>query len=920
MWKKITIPALCLIALVLTLSSCEQEVLEPGQMVTGEYALDDGSGLSAMYLSFEAGKLSVFTLKNQKPVTLAENKYWNCLSDYFVKQGEYYYSIQSGVLVSSYQKVPITLTGDKLLFGDQTFTRIDGFEKEPYSTIEAILSLTVPYVSGEASVPVSVTNPIPAGTFTAVSNNNWISNIKVMDGTLQFSFSEVKEDRDGTIQLSYTNASDQIIHVYQRPSTFIILPLESNSVDYTGQSSSFAYSVLGPIAGSSLSVTCDASWVKNISVSASSVDFFVDENPGKTTRQAQFTLSYPGAHDKTYFLTQDWATTRIVPSPGSCTCDYKGGSFSFGVSIENPRAGVVVTATSNSNWITDIVQAENKVTFKVAENNTGGSRTGKIILTYGDFASLEFPVMQTYSESSLVLSPGSATMDYKGVGGSFTFEVRNPREGISCTATSQTSWITNVSINGNTVTYYVSENNSGATRSGSVKLSYGSFATAVFNVTQTWSGASFVLSPASATTDYKGGSGSFTFEVKNPRDGVSNSASSQVNWISDVSISGSRVSYKVAQNNSASGRKGTIILYHSTYAKTEFVLTQSGQPVTSLSLNKTSLTLDVGASETLTATIVPSDAKVVWSSGNNSVATVVNGKVSGVAPGQTTIYAKSEDGSKTATCAVTVKAINVPVTGVSLSSTSLNIYRYDIATLTATVYPSNATNKAVSWSSNKSDIVYVDSNGKITGLAEGSATITVKTADGGFSAQCYVTVKDDGHQAVDLGLSVKWATTNYGTTSTTATGGYYMWGDPKGTAAAPDYTAPNVNFISGTSYDIVRKNWGGSWRIPSRSELSELFTKCSWKQTTVNGVSVFRVTGPNGNSIIVPFTGLGYPANGPAGAKQYISTDRAYMMSGNSYSDSYGRFVYVYYYSKDGKYNWESYNADYVYITIRPVR
>ena len=343
-------------------------------------------------------------------------------------------------------------------------------------------------------------------------------------------------------------------------------------------------------------------------------------------------------------------------------------------------------------------------------------------------------------------------------------------------------------------------------------------------------------------------------------------------------------------------------------------------PVSGVTLNKTSLTLDKGATFVLAAQIYPEDAtnkQVTWSSSNTGVATVADGTVVAVGGGVAEIKVRTQDGGIEAKCTVTVQ---VPVTGISLNTTSVSIYRYDEQTLQATVYPSDATNKVVSWSSNKSNIVSVDSNGKITGVAGGSATITVKTADGGFSAQCYVTVTDDGHQAVDLGLSVKWATTNFGTTSTTATGGYYLWGDPTGTATASSYSAPNVNSISGTGYDIVRKNWGGSWRIPSRTELGELYTKCTWKMETVSGVLVYRVTGPNGNSILVPFTGLGYPASGPAGTKQYISMDRAYLMSGNSYLDEYGRFAYVYYFDQDGRYNWESYNVDFIYITIRPVR
>lgn len=81
-------------------------------------------------------------------------------------------------------------------------------------------------------------------------------------------------------------------------------------------------------------------------------------------------------------------------------------------------------------------------------------------------------------------------------------------------------------------------------------------------------------------------------------------------------------------------------------------------PVQSVTLNSTSMEIEVGQSQTLTATISPSDAenqKIIWSSSNSSVATVADGVVTGVSAGNATITAKSDDGGKTATCEVEIK-------------------------------------------------------------------------------------------------------------------------------------------------------------------------------------------------------------------------------------------------------------------------
>lgn len=166
-------------------------------------------------------------------------------------------------------------------------------------------------------------------------------------------------------------------------------------------------------------------------------------------------------------------------------------------------------------------------------------------------------------------------------------------------------------------------------------------------------------------------------------------------------------------------------------------------PVQSVSLDKTSLELTEGGTGTLIATVEPSNAtnkNVTWESSNKSVATVdANGLVTAVSAGTATITVTTEDSNKTATCAVTVAAATVPVTGVTLNKTSTSLYVGDTETLTATVEPSDATNKTVTWTSSNPSVATVE-NGVVTAVGAGTATITVTTVDGGFTADCTVTV------------------------------------------------------------------------------------------------------------------------------------------------------------------------------------
>ena len=84
----------------------------------------------------------------------------------------------------------------------------------------------------------------------------------------------------------------------------------------------------------------------------------------------------------------------------------------------------------------------------------------------------------------------------------------------------------------------------------------------------------------------------------------------------------------------------------------------------------------------------------------------------------------------------------ISVSGVQLNKTNLELTEKNSETLVATVTPSNAANKTVIWSSSDTSVAEVSSTGKVTAKGKGSATITVKTADGGFSEQCRVVVKE----------------------------------------------------------------------------------------------------------------------------------------------------------------------------------
>ena len=112
-----------------------------------------------------------------------------------------------------------------------------------------------------------------------------------------------------------------------------------------------------------------------------------------------------------------------------------------------------------------------------------------------------------------------------------------------------------------------------------------------------------------------------------------------------------------------------------------------------------------------------------------------------------------------------------------------------------------------------------------------------------------------GHDYVDLGLSVAWATCNIGASSPEDYGNYYAWGEAQ---TKTKYTKSNSTTYKKSNYvfrDAATVNWGFRWRMPTDAECEELVKKCTWGTTSLGGIYGFKVTGPNGRSIFFPAGG-----------------------------------------------------------------
>lgn len=164
-------------------------------------------------------------------------------------------------------------------------------------------------------------------------------------------------------------------------------------------------------------------------------------------------------------------------------------------------------------------------------------------------------------------------------------------------------------------------------------------------------------------------------------------------------------------------------------------------PVSGITLDKTEAQMNIGATLTLTATVTPEDATdktVVWTSSEETVATVVDGVVTAKAVGTAVITAKAGEFSTTCTVTVSEQVEIVPVDGVTLDKQAATVKVGKTLTLTATVTPENATDKTVTWTSNDETVATV-ADGVVTALKAGEAVITATAGE--FSATCTVTVE-----------------------------------------------------------------------------------------------------------------------------------------------------------------------------------
>ena len=283
------------------------------------------------------------------------------------------------------------------------------------------------------------------------------------------------------------------------------------------------------------------------------------------------------------------------------------------------------------------------------------------------------------------------------------------------------------------------------------------------------------------------------------------------------------------------------------------------------------------------ATVYPADAtnkNLIWTSSDPCVVQVYErsintAEINASENGTSVITVKTVDQGKTAECKVVVA---IPVSSVELDRTSIKLNAGEEFTLMPTIKPSSAADKSLSWTSSDTSVAIVDNTGMISGISKGRAIITAAANDGSNkSAACEVIVRSKYQfEAIDLGLSVKWANGNIGAKHEEESGTYYAWGETL--AGNPRFNFQMYKFGGNIDYapnkynntdkktvlepkdDVASVAFGDKWRMPTEAEWTELITNCTcvWVDNYEDsGINGLQVAAKNGNSIFLPAAGQG---------------------------------------------------------------
>ena len=382
--------------LTVLVSSCDRygEIPYP---IAGMWAVVEDNDFTNKYIKFERGDIDVYE-SDHVTYYVADKSIWGCPEAGFKQLSSNRYSLVDGTLHYGRNRQEMRVEGETMILGDMKCRRVENICPEYYSTIKVSdPNILFAYKGSDQVWSYSVTRPVDGFALKA-KGPDWVSGLRVTADKISFTVPETTTTRTGIITISYPSAEDLKISVTQRAAE-INLGKTSVTLGYAASSSSFTYSIPDPQDGYTLKVEASHDWITDVKDNGSGISFSVKENNSGSSRTGKITVTYAGV-SKVFTVTQSYTASGISLSPVNGSHDYTSGTYNFKYTITNPREGQDASFTASAQWITGITDSNGTVSYKVSENNSGSSRTGKITVTYAG-VSKEFTVSQDLGPKNL---------------------------------------------------------------------------------------------------------------------------------------------------------------------------------------------------------------------------------------------------------------------------------------------------------------------------------------------------------------------------------------------------------------------------------------------------------------------------------------------------------------------------------------
>ena len=300
------------------------------------------------------------------------------------------------------------------LYGCKRVEPVQEEEVSPPPEISVKNPKTYPFIGDTYTISYSIKNPKEGVSLEVSSKDKWIYDLTVVnEKSVSFSLTANGSDkeRSGKIEFTYEGAKSASVTIKQDRYTEdpVIIAPQPGYFDYPGGNGNIPYRVENPTEGIELKASSNVDWISDITVGEETVSFVVGANPIEEERSGKMELTYEGAEPLSIIIRQ----SKYIPPPEIKASqpdvfNYIGGKGSITYSIEYPRAGTELKASTNDDWIYGIQVGTETVSFSVDANQYGFKRNGRIILEYEGAEKLELLVSQDKCTATAIDLTGTA--------------------------------------------------------------------------------------------------------------------------------------------------------------------------------------------------------------------------------------------------------------------------------------------------------------------------------------------------------------------------------------------------------------------------------------------------------------------------------------------------------------------------------